>query len=206
MEGWKRLLLENKAWAQDRASRPKTGEAPVPDFLWIGCSDSRVPAERITGVGAGELFVHRNVANLVVPTDLNLAAVLECGIHQLGVAHVIVCGHHDCHGIRAALARRSLGMMNPWLSHVRDTWHAHKDELSLHDEASAERRLVELNVLQQVHNLSRTEIVQRAWAEHQRPTLHGWVYDHNDDLIRPLVKVEANTAIDDVFRFRGPEG
>lgn len=204
MEGWKRLLLENKAWAQDRASRPREAqEAERPGFLWIGCSDSRVPAEQLTGSGPGELYVHRNVSNLVVHTDPNLGAVLEYGLHTLGIEHVIVCGHHDCHGIRAALQRGQSGMLNPWLCHVRDIWYAHRDELGMLDAEAAERRLVELNVLQQVQHLARSEVVQRAWQKGESPSLHGWVYDHHDDLIKPLVKVDARTPLDDVYRCVG---
>ncbi|MEM6929494.1 MAG: carbonic anhydrase, partial [Myxococcota bacterium] len=158
MEAWKRLLLENKAWAQDRASRPREAdEVEKPSFLWIGPSDARVPAEQITGAGPGELIVHRNVANLVLHTDPNVSAVIELAVRMIGVEHVIVCGHHDCHGIRAAMEREPSGMLNPWLAHVRDTWYAHRDELRMHDAVGAERRLVELNVFQQVQNLTRTE-------------------------------------------------
>jgi len=206
MEGYKRLLLENKAWAQARASHaPEAEEAEHPEFLWIGCSDARVPAEQLTGAGPGELFVHRNVANLVVATDANLAAVLECAVAEIGVPHVIVCGHHDCHGVRAAMSRTARGMLNPWLTQVRDTWQTHRSEIGMHEAVAAERRLVELNVLQQVQNLAKTEIVQRSWAEHRRPMLHGWVYDHADDLIKPLVKVDADTPLDEAYRFQGLE-
>jgi carbonic anhydrase len=162
-----------------------------------------VPAEQITGASAGELFVHRNLANLVVHTDLNLLSVLECGVRTLKVEHIIVCGHYECHGVRAAMSRESYGLMSSWLNHIKDTWRAHKDELSLHDPEVAHRRLVELNVLQQVRNLARTEVVQRAWATEGRPTLHGWVYDPADYLIRPLVKVDAETPMDDLFKLTG---
>lgn len=203
MEPWKRLLLENKAWAQDRASRPREAEeAERPSFLWIGASDARVPAQELTGAGPGELIVHRNVANLVVHTDASIAAVLELAVGKIGVEHVIVCGHHDCAGIRAAIDRQPAGRLDPWLAHVRDIWYAHKDELGMHDAETAERRLVELNVLQQVQNLARSEIVQRTWAEANYPTLHGWVFDHNTDLVTPLVKVDPGSMqLDDIFKF-----
>ncbi|MCB9678309.1 MAG: carbonic anhydrase [Alphaproteobacteria bacterium] len=202
MDSWKRLLLENKAWAQDKASHTAEDRpgADKPEFLWIGCSDARVPAERLTGASSGELFVHRNVANLVVHTDVNLLAVLECAVGHIGVEHVVVCGHYECLGIRAAQSRETHGMMDAWLNHVKDTWRAHKDELDLHDEAAAHRRLVELNVMQQVRNLARTTVVQRAWKSAKRPTLHGWVYDPHDFLIRPLVRVDADTPLDAVHQ------
>lgn len=202
MESWKRLLLENKAWAQDAGSHPPDGDAEsAPEFLWIGCSDARVPAERITGSSPGELYVHRNLANLVVHTDVNLLSVLECGVRTLGVGHIIVCGHYQCHGVRAAMGQGVSGSMYSWLSHIGDVWREHKAELSLHDPDTAHRRLVELNVLEQVRNLARTEVVQRTWAEGEgRPVLHGWVYDPVDWRIRPLVKVDAGTPMDDLLR------
>lgn len=206
MEGWKRLLLENKAWAQDRASRPREAgesrEAKDPDFMWIGCSCDRVPAQQITGAGPGELFVHSNVANLVIHTDPSLAASLELGIRVKKIEHIIVCGRHNCCGIRAAMDRKPAGMASAWFAHLRDIWYDHKDELGMHDEEAAERRLVELNVLRQVKNLAKTEMVQRAWAEGLPLSLHGWVFDHADDLIQPLVKVDAETPLDDIFRYR----
>ncbi len=205
MEAWKRLLLENKAWAQDRASRPpEAEEVDRPTFLWIGCSSARVSPEKITGAGPGELIVHLNVANLVVHTDANLAAVVELAVRQLEVPHVIVCGDYESLGVRAAMAREPAGRLDPWLAHVRDVRYAHRDELGLHDPVAAERRLVELNVLQQVHNLARSEVVQRTWATEERPTLHGWVYDNADDLITQLVMVDRDMAVDEIFRFDEP--
>ena len=204
MEGWKRLLLENKAWAQDRATRPREApDAARAEFLWIGSSDSLVPPEQTVGAGPGELIVHRNMANLVHATDMNLGGVLDYGVRQVGVEHVIICGHYDCHGIRLAMEREPCGRLDQWLAQVRETWYAHKDELGVLDADAARRRLVELNVLHQVHNLARSALVQRAWTDHQRPTLHGWVYNHADDLITPLVKIDANASIDDIFRYRG---
>jgi len=200
MEAWKRLLLENKAWAQDTGSHcPVPGEKR-PEFLWIGSSDPLVSPERITGSDAGDLIVHRNLGNLVLHTDFNLLAVLESGIAELEVPHVIVCGHYDCMGVKAALDQRPHTVMNSWLNHIRDTARAHKDELAMHEPKAAFRRLVELNVLQQVHNLARTSVVQRAWKRSGTPTLHGWVYDAHDYNIRPLVKVDQNTALDEAHQ------
>lgn len=200
MEAWKRLLLENKAWAQDAGSHPSE-HPPHPEFLWIGSSDPLVSPERITGTGQGEFLVHRNLGNLVVHTDLNLLSVLEVGVAQLEVPDVIVCGHYGCLGVKAALERQPHGIMNSWLNHIRDVARAHKDELAMHEGAAAFRRLVELNVLQQVHNLARTEVVQRAWKAGTELTLHGWVYDGADYTIHPLVKVGRDTVLDELHRF-----
>lgn len=207
MEPWKRLLLENKAWSQGQVDvRPayfkELAREQNPEFLWIGCSDSRVPAEEITGASPGELFVHRNIANLVVPTDLNLLSVLQYAVDHLEVEHVIVCGHYGCGGIRAAMERKSFGLMNTWLSPIKDTYRAHRDEIDMLDPVAAGRRMVELNVQRQVTNLTKTEIVQRAWKQHRRPTLHGWLYGLNDGLINPLVRVAPDSDIDEAYRFR----
>jgi carbonic anhydrase len=206
MEPWKRLLLENKAWSQGKVDvRPEffseLEAGQNPEFLWIGCSDSRVPAEEITGASPGELFVHRNIANLVVHTDLNLLSVLQYAVDHLMVEHVIVCGHYGCGGVRAALEKKSYGLMNTWLRHIKDTYRFHRDEIDMLDEAASWRRMVELNVQQQVQNLAKTEIVQRAWKEHRRPTLHGWVYGLRDGLINPMLKIDHTTELDSAFRF-----
>ena len=207
MEPWKRLLLENKAWAQGKVEvTPEyfrdLAQGQSPEFLWIGCSDSRVPAEDITGASPGELFVHRNIANLVVHTDLNLLSVLQYAVEHLKVEHVIVCGHYGCGGVKAALSSSSYGLLNAWLRHIKDTYRNHKDEVDLHDEGAAFDRMVELNVKQQVHNLTKTDIIQRAWGQRQMPTLHGWVYGLDDGLITPLVRVDHNAPVDDAFRFK----
>lgn len=206
MEPWKRLLLENKAWAQGKTEvNPEffaeLARGQNPDFLWIGCSDSRVPAEDITGASPGELFVHRNIANLVVHTDLNLLSVLQFAVEHLCVEHVIVCGHYGCGGVKAALSPKSYGLLNAWLRHIKDTYRAHKDEVDLHDPEQGLDRMVELNVKQQIHNLTKTDIIQRAWATHRRPTLHGWVYGLDDGLIKPLVRVDHTSPVDEAFRF-----
>ncbi len=207
MEAWKRLLLENKAWAQSKVEASpeyfkELARGQKPEFLWIGCSDSRVPAEDITGASPGELFVHRNIANLVVHTDLNLLSVLNFAVDHLQVEHVIVCGHYGCGGVKAALTGTSYGLMNGWLRHIKDVYRVHKDEIDLHDADAAFHRMVELNVKQQVHNLTKTEIIQRAWSQRKKPTLHGWVYGLDDGLITPLVRVEHDSPIDDAYRFK----
>jgi carbonic anhydrase len=207
MEPCTKLLLANRAWAQERLElRPEffkdLAREQKPDFLWIGCSDSRVPAEEVTGASPGELFVHRNIANLVVHTDLNLMSVLQYAVDHLQVKHIIVCGHHGCGGVRAAMSRKSFGLINKWLRSIKDLVASHSAALEM--DADLERRtdrVVELNVVQQVYNLAKTSIVQRAWHEHQRPTLHGWVYELDSGLLKELVTVTPNTRLDDVFMY-----
>ena len=183
MEAYRRLLLGNKAWVQDRLTAQadyfeRTAEGQQPEFLWIGCSDSRVPAEDITGAEPGQLFVHRNIANLVVHTDLNMLSVLQYAVETLKVKHVIVCGHYNCGGVKNAMARTDLGMINTWLRHIKDIYRTNRRELeTIEDEQVRWDRLVELNVAEQVQNLAQTSIVQGAWHADSRPTLHGWVYD-----------------------------
>lgn len=207
MEGWKRMLLANRAWVDGRLGVDPDyfrdlAKDQRPTALWIGCSDSRVPAETITGVEPGELFVHRNIANLVVHTDFNLLSVLSYAVEQLKVDHVIVCGHYGCGGVKAAMTHRGFGLLNKWLRHIKETYQAHHRELQmLHDPVRRTNRLVELNVLEQVHNLLKTGIVQQAWHDRGAPTVHGWVYGLEDGLIHDLVRVEPNSPIDDIFRY-----
>jgi len=159
-----------------------------PHFLFIGCADSRVPVETLTGVLPGEMFVHRNIANQVLPGDLNLLSVLQYAVEVLNVEHVIVCGHHQCGGVKAAMEDTTHGLVDHWLAGIRDSLHSHRQELSLCDGEQARfDRLVELNVLRQVFNLARNPIVQNAWRRGRRPTLHGLVYDLKDGLLRELV-------------------
>ncbi len=206
MESWKRLLLENKAWSQGKTDVEPDYFAHLaaeqsPEFMWVGCSDARVPAEEITGSSPGELFVHRNVANMVVHTDLNLLTVLQFAVEYLEVEHIIVCGHYDCGGIQAALGRRSYGLSNTWLAPIKDIYQQHRDELEMLDPEDASRRMVELNVARQLSNLARTDVVQRAWRDHKRPMLHGWVYDIHDGLINPKVRISPGQDIDAAYRF-----
>lgn len=212
MESYKKLLLGNKAWNQEKLSlrpdyfRVLSGEQK-PEFLWIGCSDSRVPAEEITGTEPGELFVHRNIANLVVHTDFNLLSVLQFAVDHLNVKHAIVCGHYRCGGVKAAMSHQHLGMLNKWLRNIKDLYHKHKDELEMQaDLEKRMNRLVELNVIEQVYNLAKTSIVQHAWAHDRGPTLHGWVYGLDSGLLQDLVKVGRDTPIDDIYRYDfGPD-
>lgn len=163
-----------------------------PHFLFIGCADSRVPIETLTGVAPGEMFVHRNIANQCVPTDLNLLSVLQYAVEVLDVEHVIVCGHHQCGGVKAAMGDANHGLVDFWLAGIRDSIQRHRSELSVYGSEQARfDRVVELNVLRQVYNLARTPIIQNAWKRGRRPAVHGLVYDLKDGLLRELV-LEVN--------------
>ena len=208
MDTYKRLLLANKAWVHEKLElKPdyfkRLAREQQPEFLWIGCSDSRVPAEEITGTQPGEIFVHRNIANLVVHTDFNLLSVLQFAVDVLKVQHVIVCGHYGCGGVRASMSHQPLGLLNKWLRHLKDVYHRHKDELSLYaDDDRRGDRLAELNVLEQVQNLARTSIVQRAWHTGQPVALHGWIYGLADGYLKDLVVVDSSRSVDDIYRFK----
>ena len=187
-----RLLQNNRAWAADRIKRDPTfftrlEKQQAPEFLWIGCSDSRVPANEIVGLDPGELFVHRNVANLVVHTDLNCLSVLQFAVDVLKVKHVIVCGHYGCGGIRASLEKDQHGLIDNWLRHVQDVARAHEAKLEAMPDLDARvDKLCELNVIDQVQNVARTTIVQDAWRRGHAVQLHGWVYGLKDGLISDL--------------------
>lgn len=207
MTPYEKLLLENKAWASEKLMDDpeffnRLANLQTPDFLWIGCSDSRVPANEITGTRPGEIFVHRNVANMVVHTDLNLLTVLEYAVNHLKVKHVIVCGHYNCGGVKASMTQHNFGIINKWLRNIKDVYRFHREELdAITDEDKRADRLVELNVQEQVMNLAKTSIIQKAWAKEQRPHLHGWVYGLKDGLINPVFEMEAGTHIDSLYEF-----
>jgi carbonic anhydrase len=207
MKAYERLLLENKAWAKEKVMDDpdffnRLAHLQTPDFLWIGCSDSRVPANEITGTQPGEIFVHRNVANMVVHTDLNLLTVLEYAVNHLKVKHVIVCGHYGCGGVKASTTQQNFGIINKWLRNIKDVYRFHREELdAIGNEEQRVDRLVELNVQEQVMNLAKTSIIQKAWANEQRPHLHGWVYGLKDGLIKPVFEMEAGTHIDPLYEF-----
>jgi carbonic anhydrase len=172
---------------QDPAFFSKLAEQQSPEYLWIGCSDSRVPANQIVGLLPGELFVHRNVANVVTHTDLNCLSVLQFAIDVLRVKHVIVCGHYGCGGVGAALRQERLGLVDNWLGHIRDIVGKHERRLAgFRDDDERFRRLCELNVIEQVVNVSQTTIVRDAWVRHQSLMLHGWIYGIHDGLLRDL--------------------
>lgn len=192
MKSLDNLLARNRAWAEKiKAADPDffnlLSQQQTPQYLWIGCSDSRVPANQIVGMMPGELFVHRNVANVVVHTDLNCLSVIQYAVEVLKVKHIIVCGHYGCGGVRAALENSTNGLIDNWLRHVQDVKHQHEASLAaLGDDNERLRRLCELNVIEQVLNVSRTTIVQSAWARGQELALHGWIYGLEDGLLREL--------------------
>ncbi|RPD43799.1 carbonic anhydrase [Paracnuella aquatica] len=208
MHSYEKLLLENKAWAAEKVTEDpdyfnRLAEIQTPEFLWIGCSDSRVPANEITGTKPGEIFVHRNIANMVVNTDTNLLSVLDYAVMHLKVKHVIVCGHYGCGGVKAATTNTDLKLvLNMWLRNIKDVYRIHRDELDALPEGDTRtNRLVELNVQEQVMNLAKTSIIQRAWKERQAPALHGWVYGLKDGIINPVFEMKAGTHIDPLYEF-----
>ncbi len=207
MESFEKLLLENKAWAQEMIDNDprffkKLEDIQHPEFLWIGCSDSRVPANQITGTAPGEVFVHRNIANLCVHSDVNMLSVLEYAVHHLKVKHVIVCGHYGCGGVKAATTSQDFNIINTWLKYIKDVYRIHETELDgIADEGQRLNKLVELNVIEQVSNLAKTAIIQKAWKEYQAPHLHGWVYSLHDGLLKPLSHMPPGAHMDDIYRF-----
>ena len=208
MHPYEMLLDDNKAWAAKKvAGDPdffkNLSEIQSPEFLWIGCSDSRVPANEITGTQPGEIFVHRNIANMVVHTDINMLSVLQYAVEVLKVKHVIVCGHYGCGGVNAAMTHHSYGIINKWLRNIKDVYAMNEKEINeLPAEGGARvNRLTELNVCEQVMNLSKTSIIQKAWKNEQRPQLHGWVYSLSDGIINPVFEMEAGTHINPIYEF-----
>jgi len=192
MKDLKRLLEQNRAWAANITASdpdffPTLAKQQSPRFLWIGCADSRVPATQLIGMMPGEMFVHRNVANVVVHTDFNCLSVMQYAVDVLKVEHIIVCGHHGCGGVKAAMDNLQLGLIDNWLRHVQDVIHAHEELLAdVKDEEKRLNRLCELNVIEQVLNVGRTTIVQNAWQRGQEIVVHGWIYGLEDGLLRDL--------------------
>lgn len=207
-KSYHRLLENNKKWSQKiRQSDPQFFEDQAqdqsPEYLWIGCSDSRVPANEITGTRPGELFVHRNIANMVVHTDMNLLSVLSYAVEILEVKHVIVCGHYGCGGVAAAMSNKQYGLIDNWLRHIKDVYRLYAPELeAIADVNARENRLVELNVIEQVLDLSKTSIVQNAWENNKKLHLHGWVYDLNDGIIKDLkISLSSSKDLHEVYKF-----
>ena len=201
MKDLKRLLDQNRAWAEsitksDPEFFPTLAKQQSPTYLWIGCSDSRVPATQLVGMVPGEMFVHRNVANLVVHTDFNCLSVMQYAVDVLKVDHIIVCGHHGCGGVKAAMENAQLGLIDNWLRHVQDVVHVHEELLSTLEEEKRLDRLCELNVIEQVLNVGRTTIVQSAWQRGQELVVHGWIYGLEDGLLRDLgVSIDSTEAL-----------
>ncbi|CAN5186927.1 carbonate dehydratase [soil metagenome] len=202
------LLNENKAWAKGKVAVDphffkRLSDLQTPEFLWIGCSDSRVPANEITNTQPGEIFVHRNIANLVIHTDVNLLSVLDFAVVHLKVKHVIVCGHYGCGGVKAAMSNNNYSqVLNMWLRNIKDVYRHNREELNnITDETLRTDRLTELSVIEQVQRLAKTSIIQKAWKDRNGPDLHGWVYGLKDGLINPVFEMKANTSIDPLYEY-----
>ena len=201
-----RLLESNRAWA-DRMRREDPGfferlaEQQAPEYLWIGCSDSRVPANQVVGMAPGEIFVHRNVANVVVHADLNCLATIQFAVDLLKVEHIIVCGHYGCSGVLAALSGRRVGIADNWLRHIGDVAQKHAKRLStIDDERRRHRMLCELNVVEQVVNVCQTTVLEDAWARGQEVTVHGWIYGIEDGLVNELgIGVSSHADLDSAY-------
>lgn len=208
MTSYEKLLLENKAWAKEKVEDDpeffsRLEHLQTPEFLWIGCSDSRVPANEITGTQPGEIFVHRNIANLVVNTDVNLLSVLDYAVGVLKVKHIIVCGHYGCGGVKAAMTNNDYNqVLNMWLRNIKDIYQLHYDEVNALPEGDARtNKLIELTVQAQVMNLAKTSIVQKAWKERNSPHLHGWVYSLGDGIIKPVFEMPPSSNINPVYEY-----
>jgi carbonic anhydrase len=201
INGNRKFALSKKFDNPDYFKKLSLGQKP--DYLWIGCSDSRVPANEVTGTESGEMFVHRNIANIVVHTDLNVMSVLEYAVSVLGVKHIIVCGHYGCGGVRAAMCHKTFGLVDKWLRNIKDVYHKHHIELdAMEDEDKRADRLTELNVIEQVQNLAQTKIIQRAWHHGHKVAIHGWVYGLNSGLIKELKAVyDDRNDIEPIYRY-----
>jgi len=204
----KQLFENNRRWAEKNKARDpdffsRLSQLQSPDYLWIGCSDSRVPANDIVGLLPGELFVHRNVANIVSHADINCLSVLQYAVDVLEIEHIIVCGHYGCGGVKAAMCGPELGLVDHWIHTIKDTYHHHEAELdNIGDEQQRLDRLCELNVTAQVHNICHTNIVQDAWKRSQPLTVHGWIYSINDGVLKDLDASQAGPEeLLDIYRF-----
>jgi carbonic anhydrase len=202
MKDLKRLLEQNRTWAESITANdpeffPNLAKQQTPKFMWIGCSDSRVPSTQLVGMVPGEMFVHRNVANVVDHTDFNCLSVMQYAVDVLKVDHIIVCGHHSCGGVKAAMDNLQLGLIDNWLRHVQDVLHEHEELLSkIKDDNERLDRLCELNVIEQVLNVGRTTIVQSAWQRGQELAIHGWIYGLEDGLLRDLgISIDNNEGL-----------
>jgi carbonic anhydrase len=204
---YNRLLEGNHKWAKEKLQQDPNyfkdlALGQTPEYLWIGCSDSRVPANEITGTKAGEIFVHRNIANVVIHTDMNLLSVVYYAVEVLHVKHIIVCGHYGCGGVIASMSNKDNGFVNNWLRNIKEVYEKYRTELeSINDRKERENRLVELNVIEQVHNLAKTRVVQNAWKRRELQ-IHGWVYGMSDGHIKDLnVMVDELSNLEPIFRY-----
>jgi carbonic anhydrase len=204
---YNKLLENNKKWVTTNIERDpeffnRLANGQQPPLLWIGCADSRVPANEIIGAQPGEVFVHRNIANMVLHTDMNMLSVLDYAVNVLKVKHVIVCGHYGCGGVKAAMGNQHIGLIDNWIRHIKDVYRFHQNELDeIKDETDRFERFVEVNVMEQVLDLAKTSIVQAAWGKKQDLHLHGWVYDVKDGLINDLkVTLKNNSSLAEVYQ------
>ncbi|NIJ53499.1 carbonate dehydratase [Dyadobacter arcticus] len=207
IKSYQELFENNKKWVEEtNLQNPdfftNLANGQSPKFLWIGCSDSRVPANEITGTQPGDIFVHRNIANMVIHTDISMLSVLDYAVNVLNVIHIIVCGHYGCGGVQTAMGNKQVGLIDNWLRHIKDVYRLHQTELNaITDLHKRTDRLVELNVQEQVHDLAKTSIVQNAWAKGQPLQVHGLVYDIKNGILNDLnVTVDDTTVVEDVYR------
>lgn len=209
MKEFQKLLLANKSWAAEQAEQDPTffkhmAEGQQPEFLWIGCADSRAPADRITGTEPGQIFVHRNVANLVLHTDFNMLSVLQYAVEVLKVRHIMVVGHYGCGGVKASMSNSDLGLINKWIRNIKDVYEKHHDELeAIADEDERADRLCELNVLAQVDSLLKTTIIQKAWKNGDTPYVHGCILELTSGKIKQLVQVAPKdlSSIPNIYKY-----
>ena len=206
---YKKILENNKKWVEDKLKISpdffnNLADGQQPPLLWIGCSDSRVPANEIIGADPGEVFVHRNIANMVVHTDMNMLSVLDYAVNALKVKHVIVCGHYGCGGVKAAMGNDSIGIIDNWVRHIKDVYRFHHQELdAITDETERFNKFVELNVKEQVFDLAKTSIVQNAWKSGQELSIHGWVYGLNSGYVTDLgVNFNCDKDLDNVYQLK----
>jgi carbonic anhydrase len=204
---YNQLLQNNKKWVAAKLEKDpeyfkRLSLGQSPPILWIGCADSRVPANEIIGAEPGEVFVHRNIANMVVHSDMNMLSVLDYAVNVLKVKHIIVCGHYGCGGVQAAMTNKNIGLIDNWIRHIKDVYRFHQDELNaIENEKDRFNRFVELNVVEQVMDLAKTSIVQTAWESGQAVHVHGWVYDIHDGIIKDLeINLKDNKSLSDVYQ------
>jgi carbonic anhydrase len=204
---YQKLLDNNRKWVESKLSQDpdffnKLSAGQKPPVLWIGCADSRVPANEIIGAEPGDVFVHRNIANMVVHSDMNMLSVLDYAVNVLEVKHVIVCGHYGCGGVQTAMTNKHVGLIDNWIRHIKDVYRFHQEELnSINEEKKRFERFVELNVVEQVLNLAKTSIVQGAWERGQNLHVHGWVYDIKDGIINDLdITIRENSSLSSVYQ------
>jgi len=204
---YNKIIKNNKKWVEKKLQLDpnyfkKLENGQEPELLWIGCADSRVPANEIIGAEPGDVFVHRNIANMVVHTDMNMLSVLDYAVNVLKVKHIIVCGHYGCGGVKAAMGNAHIGLIDNWIRHIKDVYRFHNDELdAIKDEKEKFNRFVELNVIEQVHDLAKTSIVQKAWGKGQVLSIHGWVYGVGSGIIKDLnVNFSSDNDLGEVYQ------